>query len=68
MSDLVLKHLAPKGYLRAAINLSNFLLVIASYAVYKIMQGKAIGRPEIAQRKIEKAEESIGATGLEPAT
>ena len=27
MSDLVLKHLAPKGYLRAAINLSNFLLV-----------------------------------------
>jgi len=27
LSDLVLKHLAPKGYLRAAINLSNFLLV-----------------------------------------
>ena len=27
MSDLVLKQLAPKGYLRAAINLSNFLLV-----------------------------------------
>ena len=27
MLDLVLKHLAPKGYLRAAINLSNFLLV-----------------------------------------
>ena len=27
MADLVLKQLAPKGYLRAAINLSNFLLV-----------------------------------------
>ena len=27
MSNLVLKQLAPKGYLRAAINLSNFLLV-----------------------------------------
>ena len=27
MSDLLLKHLAPKGYLRAGINLSNFLLV-----------------------------------------
>jgi polar amino acid transport system substrate-binding protein len=27
VSDLVLKQLAPKGYLRAAINLSNFLLV-----------------------------------------
>ena len=27
MSDIILKQLAPKGYLRAAINLSNFLLV-----------------------------------------
>ena len=27
MSDTILKQLAPKGYLRAAINLSNFLLV-----------------------------------------
>ena len=27
MSDIILKQLAPKGYLRAAVNLSNFLLV-----------------------------------------
>ena len=27
MSDIILQQLAPKGYLRAAINLSNFLLV-----------------------------------------
>ena len=27
MSDIILKQLAPKGYLRAAINMSNFLLV-----------------------------------------
>ena len=27
MIENVIKHLAPKGYLRAAINLSNFLLV-----------------------------------------
>jgi polar amino acid transport system substrate-binding protein len=27
LSDIILQQLAPKGYLRAAINLSNFLLV-----------------------------------------
>ena len=32
MSNLVLKQLAPKGYLRAAINLSNFLLVTGQEA------------------------------------
>ena len=32
------------------------------------MQGIANDRPEIAQRIIEKAEKSIGATGFEPAT
>ena len=32
MLDVVLKQLAPKGYLRAAINLSNFLLVTGQEA------------------------------------
>ena len=41
---------------------------IAGDADSKAMQGIAIDRPEIAQRIIEKAEKSIGATGFEPAT
>ena len=32
-----------------------------------VQQGIANDRPEIAQRIIEKAEKSIGATGFEPA-
>mgnify|MGYP005669557001 FL=1 len=41
---------------------------IAGDADSKAMQGIANDRPEIAQRIIEKAEKSIGATGFEPAT
>ena len=32
MSEIILKQLAPRGYLRAAINLSNFLLVTGKEA------------------------------------
>ena len=41
---------------------------IAGDADSKAMQGIANDRSEIAQRIIEKAEKSIGVTGLEPAT
>ena len=41
---------------------------IAGDAPYKVQQGIANDRPEIAQRIIEKAEKSIGAIGFEPAT
>ena len=41
---------------------------IAGDADSKAMQGIANDHPEIAQKMIEKAEKSIGATGLEPAT
>jgi len=43
-------------------------LLEASDTVCKVQQGIANDRPEIAQRIIEKAEKSIGATGFEPAT
>ena len=42
--------------------------LLAGDADSKAMQGIANDRPEIAQRIIEKAEKSIGATGFEPAT
>ena len=41
---------------------------IAGDAQCKAMQGIANDRPEIAQRIFKNREESIGATGFEPAT
>ena len=46
MSNLVLTHLAPKGFLRAAINMSNFLLVTGK---------KSNGDPEGVSPDIAKA-------------
>ena len=41
---------------------------IAGDAESKVMQGIANDRPEIAQRVFKNRENSIGATGFEPAT
>ena len=48
MSNLVLNHLAPKGFLRAAINMSNFLLVTGKKSngdpTYKSNLAKALAK------------------------
>ena len=45
-----------------------YFFVMAGDALCKVQQGIANDRPEIAQRVFKNRENSIGATGFEPAT
>ena len=55
-------------YFFYSIHIINFLLVKEVDSIFKVMQGTAYDRPEIAQRVFKKREKSIWARGLEPAT